>query len=177
LQDQLLTSCRKAKVAIISARRFGYCKTNHLQPVGGQRWKQYQQGGLDFARPITYRLREDKGGNNISKEVWVLQDRSLTSCGRAKVATISTRRFGLCKTNHLQPVGRQRWQQYQQGGLGFARPITYMLWEGRGGNNISQRGLDFARPITYILWKGKGGNNSARRSGLCKTNHLHTMGR
>ena len=124
-------------VASTSTKRYSICKHKHLQAAKIQR-EQYQQGGLDFASPITYLLWEGKGGNNINKEVWTLQAQSLTSCGKEKVATTSARRSGLCKPNHLHPVGRKRWQQHQQAGLDFATPITYRLWEGKGGNNISK---------------------------------------
>src|ERR1700733_4212275 len=177
LQDQSLTPCEKAKVATTSTRRSGLCKTNHLQPVGRQRWQQHQQGGLDFARPITYILWEGKGGNNINKEVWTLQDQSLTTCGKAKAATTSVRRSGLCKTNHLQPVGRQGRREGQEGGLDFARPITYILWEGKGGNNISKEVWTLQDQSLTYCGKAKVATTSARRSGLCKTNHLHTVGR
>ena len=66
-------------------------------------------------------------GNNISKEVWTWEEESLTGCGKAKVATTSVRRFILCRENHLHAMGRQRWQQHQQGGLDFAKRITYKL--------------------------------------------------
>jgi hypothetical protein len=89
LQAQSLTTCGKAKVATTSARRSGLCKPNHLHPVERQRWQQHQQGGLDFATPVTYRLWEGKGGNNISKQVWTFQAQSLTTCGKANVATTS----------------------------------------------------------------------------------------
>ena len=137
LQAQSLTCCGKAKVATTSARRSGICKPNHLHPVGRKRRQQHQQGGLVFASLITYTLWEGKCGNNISKEVWSLPAQWLTSCGKAKVATTSARRSVLCKPSHLQAVGRQRWQQHQQGGLDFTSPITYLLWQGKGGNNIS----------------------------------------
>ena len=138
LQAKSLTICEKAKVATTSVRRSGLSKPNHLHAVGRQRWQHYQQRGLDFASPITYTLWEGKCGNIISKEVWIWQDQSLTSCGKANVATTSARRSGLSKPNHLLPVGRQRWQQHQQGGPDFASPITYILREGKGGNNISK---------------------------------------
>ena len=125
-------------VASTSTKRYSICKHKHLQTAKIQR-EQHQQEGLDFASPITYTLWKGKGGNNISKEVWTLQAQSLTPCGKAKVATTSARRSGLCKPNHLQAVGRQGWQQHQQGGLDFASPITYFLWEGKGGDNISMR--------------------------------------
>ena len=132
MQAQSLTRCGKTKGATTSARRSGLCKPNHLHPVGRQRWQQHQQGGLDFASPITYKLGQGKGGNNISKDIWTVQAQSLTSCGKAKVGTTSARRSGICKPNHLHTVGRQRQQQHQQGGLEFASPITYTLWEGKG---------------------------------------------
>ena len=58
-----------------------------------------------MARRITCILWEGKGGDNIIKEVWTLQEESLTYCGRAKVATASASRSGLCKGNHLHTVG------------------------------------------------------------------------
>jgi DNA polymerase III psi subunit len=127
LLDQSLTCCGKAKVATTLARRSGLCKINHLHTGKRQKWQQHQQGGLDFVRPITYILCKGKSGNNISKEVWTLQDQSLTGCEKAKVMTTSARRLGLCKTNHLHTVKRQEWRQHQQGGLDFTRSITYTL--------------------------------------------------
>ena len=177
LQAQSLTSCGKAKVATTLARRSGLCKTNHLHAAGRQRWQQHQQGGLDFARPITYILWEDKGGNNISKKVWTLQAQSLTSCRKAKVATTLARRSGFCKPNHLHPVGRQMWQQHQQGGLDFASPITYILWQGNGGNNISKEVWTLQAQSLTCCRKAKVATTSTRRSGICKPNHLHTVGR
>ena len=109
-----------------------------LTHCGKARWQQHQQAGLEFASPITYKLWQGKGGNNISKEVWTLQAQSLTSCVKAKVGTTSARRSRLCKPNHLHTVGRKRRQQHQQGDLEFASPITYILWEGKGSNNISK---------------------------------------
>jgi hypothetical protein len=99
--------------------------------------------------------------NDIHAEKWKwwiikrehLQVQSLTYCENAKLAATLAGRSVLYKTNHLHAVTKQRWQQHQQGGLDFERLITYMLWE------------------------GKGGNNSARRSGLCKTYHLQPVGR
>ena len=139
MQVQTLTCCGKAKVATTSARRSRLCKPNHLHAVGRKRRQQPQQGDLDFASPITYTLWEAKGGNRISKGVWTLQAQSLTRCRKAKVATSSARRSGLCKPNHVHAVGRQMWQHHQQGGLDFASPITYILWEGKGGNTISKK--------------------------------------
>ena len=201
MQAQSLTRCGKAKVATTSARRSVLCKPNHLHPVGRQRWQQHQQGGLDFAspityilwegkgsnniskevwtcaRPISYILWEGKGGNNISQEVWTLQAQSLTSCGKAKVATTSARMSGLCRPNHLHTVGRQRWQQHQQGCLDFASPITYRLWEGKGGNNISKEVWTLQAQSLTNCGKAKVAITSARRSGLCKPNHLQPVGR
>src|SRR6266403_801447 len=118
-------------VASTSEKMYSICKHKHSQTARIQNEQQHQQRGLDFTSPITYTLWEGKGGNNISKEVWTLQAQSLTGCGKAKVATTSARRSGLCKPNHLHAAGRQRWQQRQQGGLDFASPITYKLWEGK----------------------------------------------
>ena len=177
MQAQSLTRCGKAKVATTSARRSGLCKPNHLLPVGRQRQQQHQQGGLDFASPITHTLLEGKGGNNISKEVWTLQAQSFTGCGKAKVATTSTRRCGLCKPNHLHPVGRKRWQQHQQGGLDFASQITYMLWKAKGSNNISKEVWTFQTQSFTTCGKTKVTTTSAKRSGLCKPNYPHSVGR
>ena len=174
MQAQSLTRCGKTKVATTSAWRSGLCKPNHLQPVGRQR--RHQQGGLDFASPITYRLWEGKGSNNISKEVWTLQTQSLTGCGKAKVATTSASRSGLCKPNHLQSVGSQRWQQHQQTRLDFASPITYSLWEAKGGNIISKEVLTLQAQSLTRCGKAEVATTSARRSRLCKPNHLHAVG-
>ena len=176
MQTKSLTDCGNKKVAKTSARKSGRCKPNHLHAVGRKRWEQHQQGGLDFASPITYMLWEGKGGNNISKQVWTLQAQSLTCCGKANVATTSARRSGLCKPNHLQTVGRQMWQQHQQGSLDFASPITYRLWEGKGGNSINKEVWTLqAQSLTYC-GKAKVATTSARRSRLCKPNHLHAVG-
>ena len=177
MQAQSLTSCEKAKVATSSARRSGLCKPNYLHAVGRQTCQQHQEGCLNFACPITYRLWEGKSGNNISKEVWTLQAQSLTGCGKATVATTSARRSGLCKPNHLHAVGRQKWQQHQQGGLDFANPITYSLWEGKSGNNISKQVWTLQAQSLTRYGKAKVATTSASRSGLCKPNHLHAVGR
>ena len=156
LQAQSLTNFGKANVATTSARRSGLCKPNHLHSVASQR---------------------GNSGNNISNQVWTLQAQSLTSCRVAKVATTSARRSGLSKPNHLHPVGRQRWQQHQQADLDFAIPITYMLWEGKSSNNISKEVWTLqAQSLTYC-GKAKAATTSARRSGLCKPNHLQAVGR
>ena len=153
MQAQSLTHCGKAKVATTSARRSGLYKPNHLHAVGRKRWQHHQQGGLNFASPITYMLWEGKCGNNISKEVCTLQAQSLTCCGKAKAATTSTRRSGHCKPNHLHSVGRYRWHQHQQAGL------------------------DFASQSLTSCGKVKVATTSTRRSGLCKPNHLQAVGR
>ena len=140
-------------MATTSARRSGLCKSNHLQSVRRQKWQQNQQGCLDFASP------------------------SLTRYGKAKVATTSTRRSGLCKPNHIHTVGRQRWQQHQQGGLDFASPITYNLWKGKGGNNISKDVWTLQAKSLTLCGKAKVATTSASRSALCKPNHLQSVGR
>ena len=106
-------------------------------------------------------LWEGKSGNNISKEVLTLQAQSLTGCGKVKVAIASARRSGLCKPNHLHTVGRQMWQQHQQRGPDFASPITYFLWEGKGGNNISKEVWTLQAQSLTICGKAKVATTSA----------------
>ena len=91
-------------MATTSAKRAGLCEENHLQAVKRQTSQQHQQGGLDSASGITYILWEGKSHNNINWEVQTLQGESLTSCGKAKVATTSAGRPVHCKGNHLHPI-------------------------------------------------------------------------
>src|SRR6202050_4416361 len=129
MQVPSLTLCGKAKAARGSARRSALCQHHHLLPVGRQRQQEDQKGGPHYASTITYILWEGKGSKRISKEVCTMQASSLTPCGKAKAARGSARRCALCKHHHLLPVGRQRQQEDQQGGLHYASTITYSLWE------------------------------------------------
>src|SRR6266481_6043994 len=138
LQAQSLTPCGKAMAGSASARGSALCKHNHLLAVGRQWQDQHQQGGLHFASTITYILWEGNGSISISKGVCTLQGQSLTCCGKAMARSASARGSALCKHNHLHPVGRQWQHQHQQGGLHFARTITYLLWEGNGKISISK---------------------------------------
>jgi hypothetical protein len=62
-----------------------------------------------YVMKITYILWEGKGGDRVSEGVCTLQAQSHTYCGKAKVVTGSVRGSALCKHNHIQSVGRQRW--------------------------------------------------------------------
>ena len=177
LQAQLHTCWGKAKVVTASVRGSALCKHNHVHAKGRQRQWWHQQGGLHFARMITYTLWEGKGSDSISKGVCTLQEH-----------------------NHIHPVGRQKQWQHQQGGLHFSSTITYILWEGKGSDSISEgvftfpawshtfcgkaeavialgRGLHFASAITYKLWEGKGSDSIREGSALCKHDHIHSVGR
>ena len=103
-----------------------------------------------------------------------MQGKSLTSCGKTKVATALAMRSGLYKGNHLHAVGRQ---QHQQGGLDLGRRITYRLWKGKGGNNFSKKIYTLQRESLTRYGKTKVATTSARRSGLCKENHLQAVRR
>jgi len=67
-----------------------------------------------------------------------MQAPSLTYCGKAKAARGSAKRSATMQAHHLLPVGRQKQQEDQQGGLHYASTITYFLWEGRGSKRISK---------------------------------------
>src|ERR1700727_228973 len=177
MQAPSLTVCGKAKAARGSARRSALCKHHHLLPVERQRQQEDQQGGLHYASTITYCLWEGKGSKRISKEVCTMQAPSLTSCGKTKAAGGSPRRSALCKHHHLLPVGRQRQQEDQQGGLHYASTITYFLWKDKGSKRISKEVCTMQAPSLTYCGKAKATRRSARRSALCMHHHLHTVGR
>jgi hypothetical protein len=106
-----------------------------------------------------------------------MQAPSLTYCGKAKAARGSARRSALCKHHHLLPVGRQRQQEDQQGGLHYASTITYILWEGKGSKRISKEVCTMQAPSLTSYEKAKAARGSARRSALCKYHHLHPVRR
>src|SRR5882724_3770799 len=139
LQAQSLTPCGKAMAGSASARGSAFYKHNHLHTVGRQWQDQHQQGGQQFTSTIAYSLWESNGRVSISKGVCTLQAQSLTYCGKAMAGSASARGSALCKHNHLLAVGRQWEDQHQQGSLHFASTITYNLWEGNGGINISKK--------------------------------------
>ena len=89
----------------------------------------------------------------------------------------SARGSTLCKHSHLHPVWREWQDQDQQGGLHFSSTVTYILWEGNGRIKISKWVCTLqAQSLTpcgmAMTWSGL-----ARRSALCKNNHLHSVGR
>src|SRR6204780_5426400 len=172
MQAPSLTSCGKAKAARGSARRSALCKHHHLHTVGRQRQQEDQQRGLHYASTITYFLWEGKGSKRISKEACTMQAPSLTSCGNAKAARGSARRSALCKHHHFLPVGKQRQQEDQQGGLHYASTITYILWEGKGSKRISKEVCTMQATSLTSCGKAKAARGSARRSALCKHHHL-----
>src|SRR6202046_184145 len=177
MQAPSLTYCGKAKAARGSARRSALCKHHHLHTVGRQRQQEDQQGGLHYASTITYFLWEGKGIKRISKEVCTMQTPSLTCCGKAKTARGSARRSALCIHHHLLPVGRQRQQEDQQGGLHYASTITYFLWEGKGSKRISKEVCTMQAPSLTSCGKAKAARGSVGRSALCKHHHLQSVER
>jgi hypothetical protein len=98
----------------ISKNGSALCKHNHLQTVGKQWQDQDEQGGPQFAYPITYILWEGNDRIRISKGVCTLQAQSLTPCEKAMAGSGSARGSTLCKHSHLHPVGRQWHDQDQQ---------------------------------------------------------------
>src|ERR1700691_2475584 len=89
----------------------------------------------------------------------------------------SAKGSALRKHNHLLPVGRQWQDQHQQKGLHFASTTTYSLWEGNGRISITKAGSTLQAQSLTSCVKAMAGSASARRSALCKYNHLHAVGR
>ena len=131
-----------------------------------QRHQQGHKGGLHFASTITYKLWEVKAVTG-SKRWSALASQSLTPCEKAKTAT-GLKRCALCRRNHLHPVGRQRQQQDQKGGLHFST-ITYMLWKGKASNRIKKVVCTLQTQSLTYCGKGNAATGSKMWSALAGT--------
>jgi hypothetical protein len=101
-----LTFWGKAKPATTLARESTLLKQNHWLAEGWKSQQQHQQENLHFSNIITYKLRDNKGGN-ISKTTCTSQTWSPTYWGKAKVATSSEREPAPVKHNHSHTEKRQ----------------------------------------------------------------------
>ena len=96
---------------------------------------------------------------------------------RANTKTESVKWSLAGKHDNVHTVERQKWVRISKGGLQFESTITYILWEGEGGNGISKGVCSLKAWSHTRCGKVKVATGSARGSAVWKHDHVQTVRR